>query len=293
MILAGLILSACGADAAAENTAVSEVESAPVEEDNTKESAPPESDSAETEDSVEIEAVRVRVQSNSLAPLALFDGETYSGFAIDLASEIVARVYGSQTPIGFVPITSQERFSALADGQIAMLVRNLVHTGARESEALFSGAYLLSGNGFLVFNNSGISSIADLDGKNIAIPSFMEGSLEELANVYAISLNSVVADNIENAILAIEYGDAEATFHDWVALAGSLNNSIHTLLLDDSNFSPIAVALPLGSEELRDEVDAALAELIADGTWQNLFTSWFGIDVPWNMDEMFGYPAGN
>jgi ABC-type amino acid transport substrate-binding protein len=291
-VLAGLFLSACGADVAAESTELSEIESATIEEDSPEESAPAESDSAEPEDTVEIEALRVGVQSKSLVPLALVEGDSYSGFAIDLAREIVDRAYGSDRPIEFVPITSQERFSALADGQIAMLVRNLVHTGARESEALFSGAYLLSGNGFLVFSNSGINSIVDLDGKNIAIPSFMEGALEQVASANAITLNPVVVDDIENSILAIEYGDAEAAFHDWIAFAGSLNGSIHTLILDDSNLAPIAVALPLGMDNDRSNVDEALAEIIADGTWQSIFNSWFDIEVPWNVDEMYDYPAG-
>jgi ABC-type amino acid transport substrate-binding protein len=293
MILAGLFLSACGADVAAENTAVSEVESAPVEEDTPEESAPAESDSADPVGSVEMEAVRVGVQSNSLAPLALFDGETYSGFAIDLASEIVARVYGSETPIEFVPITSQERFTALEDGSISMLVRNLLHTVAREEQALFSGGYLLSGNSFYVIQDSGYTSIADLDGKNIAIRSFMQGSLDELASAYSISLNPVVFDDIREAMLAVEYGDADAVFNDWVELASLLNPDFVSLLLDDTQLAPFGVAFPLDNNALRDQVDAALSEMIDDGTWLTIYEHWFSIDVLWNVDEMFDYPAGS
>ena len=42
--------------------------------------------------------------------------------------------------------------------------------------------------------------------------------------------------------------------------------------------------------EFRDEVDAVLLELMADGTWARLFSASFGIDPPLSAEEVRAVP---
>jgi ABC-type amino acid transport substrate-binding protein len=294
LISLGLFTAGCGSDTpepvpTAEPTielVATETEPAPTVEPTIELVA------TETEATVvsEIEPIRVGVFTNSVPPLAIIEGESYSGFEIDIATEIVTRLRGSEALIEWVPITSQERFSSLADGQIDMLVRGVLHTVSREEMALFSGGYLLSGNSFLVFQEDGFTSVADLDGKNVAVVENMEEGLNQAADMLGYTFNPVVAPDIDEARGSLGFDRAEAIFHDWLLFASFLDKNVHAVITDGSLLAPIGVAFPLSEPDFRDEVDIVLNEMISDGTWQSLFDKWIGIAVPWNVDEMFAYP---
>ena len=70
-----------------------------------------------------------------------------------------------------------------------------------------------------------------------------------------------------------------------------MDPAVQALIVDGSFLGPIGIAFPLGEEDFRDEVNGVLSDMIADGTWQSLFDKWFGIEVPWNVEEMFAWPA--
>ena len=284
-IVIGLFAVGCGSDAVAPT------------EDPAAAVAGADADSevevSEPETAPEMEAIRIGVQTNSLPPLVIVENGSYSGFEIDLATEIVARLYGENASIEWVPITSAERFSSLAEGQIDMLVRNLLHSVGREESALFSGGYLLSGNGFLVEQDSGYATFAELDGEQVAIPGYLGDSLAATAAALGYSYLPFGVEDDNAAQVAFLSGQAKAMFHDWVLLASLMDSSTQSILLDDSQLAPFGIGFPLAEETLRDEVDVVLSEMIADGSWQALFDSWFGIDVLWNIDEMFAYPPAN
>ena len=285
LIVTGLFAVACGADSAAP----ADDPAAAVEELDSDSGA----EVSEPETASEMDPIRIGVQTNSVAPIVILENGNYSGFEIDLATEIVARLYGGAASIEWVPISSAERFTSLADDQIDMLVRNILHSVGREEAALFSGGYLLSGNGFLVVQDSGFASFAELDGEKVAVPGYLSESLAATAAAlgYAYPPFTVEDDNAAQA--AFLSGQAKAMYHDWVLLAGLMDSSTQSILLDDSQLAPFGIALPLGEEFFRDEVDVVLSEMIADGSWQSIFENWFDIAVPWNVDDMFAYPPAN
>lgn len=288
----GLFIVGCGSDApdpAPTDTtivepAATEAEPAPTQV--------PTNEPMPTESEPEVAGpFRIGVNANSIPPLTIIEGDTYSGFEIDIASEVIARLYGDEATIEWVPITSQERFSSLAEGQIDMLVRIALHTVSREELALFSGGYLLSGNAFLAFPERGYSTISDLDGENIATLSFLADELSEVANRLGYTFSIIAHEALDEAQGSLGFSRAAALYHDWVLLASILDPEVHALLTDNSLFGPMGIAFALGEENLRDEVNGVLNEIIADGTWQSIFDKWFGIAVPWNVEEMLDWPA--
>ena len=281
----GLFIAGCGSDAPeSAPSATNAIELAPTEIESAP-SADPTSEPATTESEPK-GPMRVGVFAGSVPPLTITDGDTYSGFEIDIASEIIARLRGADAQIEWVPIEAPDRFSSLATGRIDMLVRATLHTVSREEQALFSGGYLLSGNSFLVFQDAGFSSVADLDGKDIGVLPFMVDRLIEVADAHGYTFNARVFEELTSAL-----GRAHAIFDDWVFLIGFMDPAVQALIVDGSFLGPIGIAFPLGEEDFRDEVNVILSEMIADGTWQSLFDKWFGIEVPWNVEEMFAWPA--
>ena len=292
IILFAMLIAGCGANTPQpipEPTPVPEIdqpepepETEPTE--SASKDAPPEGDEAAP---VEF---RIGINANLISPLVVEVRGTPSGFEIELAEEIAKRLYGDEVQIEWVPITSQERFTSLADGQIDMLVRSLVHTTSREEQALFSGAYLLVGNGFLVPDTAGYTSVADLDGKTVAvIPQYEEG-LNQVSVQQGITLIPMVVENGGELPGMMSFDEVDAIYHDWLFLAGLLDASGQTILPDGAQYAPMGIGFALDNPGLRDVVDKTLMEMIADGTWQALFDKWVGVPNLWDLEGMFSTP---
>ena len=276
-----LSLSACGGETATPPDTTIQEESAEIEE--------PIPESAD-EDVPDGGPIQVGVFDQTVAPLLIIEGDAFSGFEVDFAREIVARMYGENTAVEFIPIAGQERFSSLAEGRIDMLIRSTVHTKSREEQALFSGSYLLSGNGFLVRQDEGYNTIADLDGDDVAVLSYMQESLMGQADLIGVSLGGWVVETQEEAFIAFSSGQAKALYHDWMLLVNLMDPGSDNILLDESRLAPIGVAFSLDKQDLRDRVNSILQEMIADGTWQTLYDKWISFDVRWDVDGMFDVP---
>ena len=48
----------------------------------------------------------------------------------------------------------------------------------------------------------------------------------------------------------------------------------------------LVITLPLDDALFRDEVDAALLTVVADGTWQTLYDQWFPAPAPWAIADV-------
>jgi general L-amino acid transport system substrate-binding protein len=98
------------------------------------------------------------------------DGE-WQGFDIDVCRAIAAAVLGDADAVDYVPLTTTTRFTALASGEIDVLVRNTTWTFSRDVDLAFefAGINYYDGQGFLVPRELGVSSAMDLDGATVCI----------------------------------------------------------------------------------------------------------------------------
>ena len=76
----------------------------------------------------------------------------YSGFDIDVCKAIAAAVLGDPDKVKYVPLTAQQRFTALQSGEIDVLSRNTTDTLQRDAELGldFSPVVYYDGQGFMV-----------------------------------------------------------------------------------------------------------------------------------------------
>ncbi len=61
----------------------------------------------------------------------------YAGFDVDLCKAIAAAVLGDASKVKFVPTTGETRFTALASGEVDLLVRNSTWTFSRDNDLKF------------------------------------------------------------------------------------------------------------------------------------------------------------
>ena len=95
----------------------------------------------------------------------------WQGFDVALCKAIAAAVLGDATKVKFVPTTSETRFTALASGEVDLLVRNSTWTYSRDNDLQlnFVAVNYYDGQGFMVKNDLGVSSAKELDGATVCI----------------------------------------------------------------------------------------------------------------------------
>jgi general L-amino acid transport system substrate-binding protein len=93
------------------------------------------------------------------------------GFDVSLCRAVAAAVLGDATKVKFVPTTGETRFTALASGEVDLLVRNSTWTYSRDNDLKldFVAVNYYDGQGFMVKKDLGVSSAKELDGATICI----------------------------------------------------------------------------------------------------------------------------
>jgi general L-amino acid transport system substrate-binding protein len=96
---------------------------------------------------------------------------TWIGFDVDLCRAVAAAVLGDPTKVKFVPTTGETRFTALASGEVDLLVRNSTWTFSRDNDLKFDfvAVNYYDGQGFMVNKALGVSSAKELDGATVCI----------------------------------------------------------------------------------------------------------------------------
>jgi len=95
----------------------------------------------------------------------------YQGFDVAICKAIAAAVLGDATKVRYVPTTGETRFTALASGEVDLLVRNSTWTFTRDTDLKFDfvAVNYYDGQGFMVKKDLGVSSAKELDGATVCI----------------------------------------------------------------------------------------------------------------------------
>ncbi|MCX8508504.1 MAG: amino acid ABC transporter substrate-binding protein, partial [Rhodobacteraceae bacterium] len=95
----------------------------------------------------------------------------WQGFDVSLCRAVAAAVLGDPTKVKFVPTTSETRFTALASGEVDVLIRNSTWTFSRDNDLKFDfvAVNYYDGQGFMVKKDLGVTSAKELDGATICI----------------------------------------------------------------------------------------------------------------------------
>lgn len=144
---------------------------------------------------------------------------------MDLCRAVAAAVLGDATKVKFVPTTGETRFTALASGEVDVLVRNSTWTFSRDNDLKldFVAVNYYDGQGFMVKKDLGVSSAKELDGATVCIQTgtTTELNLADFFKHNNISYTPVtVADDAE-AQRQYEAGACDAFTTDASGLAAS------------------------------------------------------------------------
>jgi ABC-type amino acid transport substrate-binding protein len=238
--------------------------------------------SAYSEEIIARGRVRIGVQETELPPL--------SSFETDLAQEIVRRLFGD-IAIESVPLAVPDRFTTLEAGDIDFLIRNTTHTTGREELVTFTSPYFLDGLAFSSSTGTEVASIDGLAGQTVGV---LGGSSLELDTRDALAAAGTGATvvpyaDFQDLLNAVSSGEADALAVNWVFALNyeqvlGWNSYLHAPL------EPLAIAVQLGQSGLRDDLDQTLREIMADGTWRELYALSFLDPPPWGESEVLSFP---
>jgi ABC-type amino acid transport substrate-binding protein len=218
-------------------------------------------------------------------PFSFVDGnKNVTGYTIDICKAVVtllARQLKIPTlNIAWVPVTTHDRFSAVANGKADLECGASTVTLARMKEVDFSNYVFVESTGIAVGAKATVEKLADLAGKKIAVIAGTSNEKVMAAKNREMKLGATlvsVADRDE-AVAALESGRVDAFASDKLLLYGAQFKDPRALraLSDDLSIEPYAIALPRGDWELRLAVNTALAELYRNGEVEKIFGQWFG-----------------
>ena len=196
----------------------------------------------------------------------------YVGFDLDLAAEVAKRngwEYKAQ------PIDWDAKDMELDSGTIDVIWNGFTMNG-REDAYTWSQPYVDNSIVFVVKADSGIESAADLAGKAVLVQADSSGlaAVEDEANAELVgtfaSLEQVPDYN--TAFMTMESGAADAVVVDQGVANYQLKQrgDAFKQLAEPLQVEQYAVGFKLGNEALRDQVQATLDDIKADGTFMQL-----------------------
>ena len=193
----------------------------------------------------------------------------WQGLDADTCRAISAAVFGDSQKVKFIPLTAKERFTALASGEIDVLIRNTTWTATRDNSLglNFTGVNYYDGAGFLVKKSLGVDSALELDGAAFCIQA---GTTTEL-NVADYFRNN----NMGYTAITFDTSDETRTAFD--------NDRCDVLTSDQSQLAALRIGLKKpGTAKILPEVISKepLGPVVRQGDDQ-----WFNI-VKWTLFAM-------
>ncbi|WP_019450689.1 ABC transporter substrate-binding protein [Cupriavidus sp. BIS7] len=198
------------------------------------------------------------------------------GYDVDLCNA-VAKSLGVKTVLKQISVAA--RLPELQQGHVDLLAASLTHNKERESQIDFSLSTFITGQKAMVRKDSGITTLAQLDGKKILT---VKGSTMETNIAAKIKNASVVSfDNSPQALLALEQGKGVAYVNDETSLVSNLVKlgpaaKDYTLVPQYLSSEHLALGIRKGETGFRNQVNQVLTKMEADGDAQKLFDKWFG-----------------
>ncbi|MFN9090408.1 MAG: amino acid ABC transporter substrate-binding protein, partial [Alphaproteobacteria bacterium] len=180
-----------------------------------------------------LDAIKQRGQlvcgvNTGLAGFSAADSQgNWSGLDVDVCRAIAAAILGDATKVRWVPLNAQQRFTALAAGEIDVLSRNSTWTLTRDASLGLSFAAITyyDGQGFMVPAKSKIRSAKQLKGATVCVQSgtTTEKNLTDYARANNLGIKPVVFEKVEAATGAYFAGRCQAYTTDASGLASVRN----------------------------------------------------------------------
>lgn len=190
------------------------------------------------------------------------DTNEFTGFDIDLCRAVAAAVLGDAEAVEVRGLTGTDRFPVLQSGEIDILSRNTTWTISRDTSLGFNFAptTFYDGQGMMVRKDSGITSLADLEGATVCVQqgTTTEKNLADVMRALGVDYEPVVLADAPQTLAAYDEGRCDGFTTD---KSGLVSNQIllaepdaHVILEETMSKEPLGPLVRHGDDQWFDIV---------------------------------------
>jgi len=230
---------------------------------------------ARTFDEIKADGMIIVATEGAFPPFNFFQGPKLSGFEIDVAEALVKKM---GLTIEWRALSFDALLAGLRQDRWDLVIASFGITPERAKAVTFTDPHYCSG-GIIVAKNPAIRTVADLAGKVVAV----QTGTTYLENVKKVSGVKEVKNfpKDTDARAALMAGRVQVWVTDKFVAKGALESDPGAgLKMGDFVFvEKIACAVKKGNASLEQEVNKALAALLADGTYEAISKKWMKEDI--------------
>ncbi|MGS5085756.1 amino acid ABC transporter substrate-binding protein [Hydrogenophaga sp. A37] len=230
----------------------------------------------------------VRESSGALS-YTLGDGK-YVGYHVEICQKVLADVQKqlglAKLDIKYQPVTSQNRIPLVQNGTVDIECGSTTNNAARQKDVSFAVTTFVEEVRIAVKANSGITTIAQLNGKKVATTTGTTSvqTLRKNERATGVDFEQVYGKDHADSFLLLESGRADAFVMDGAILAGNIakakNPADFKLVGEVLSVEPIAIMLPKDDTAFKKAVDDSLKAMMKSGDVSKLWTKWFEQPIP-------------
>lgn len=206
------------------------------------------------------------------------------GYSIDLCMKIVdavAEELEMELEVEYVPVNPQTRIALMANGTIDLECGSTTNNLTRQQQVEYLPVTFVTGTKILTRVDSGINSVADLDGKVVALA---QGTTNERAVTAAVEEAGLdvrilpVRDHAEG-MLSLETDRVDAYATDHILLHGLISKSRtpddFVVVGDFLSFDPYALMVRRDDSAFELVGKKALGAVFRSGEINAIYSKWF------------------
>ena len=213
----------------------------------------------------------------------------YVGYHVELCQRIVAnleKAVGKKVEVKFQSVTSQNRIPLVQNGTVDIECGSTTNNATRQKDVAFADTTFVEEVRFVVKANSGITSIAQLNGKNVATTTGTTSvqTLRKNERATGVNFKEVYGKDHADSFLLLESGRADAFVMDGSILAGNIANAKNPadfkIVGEVLSVEPIAIMFRKDDPAFKKLANDTLVGLMKSGEIEKIYNTWFMEPIP-------------
>ena len=243
--------------------------------------------------------ITMGVRDSSGALSYTLGGGKYTGYHVEVCNRVIANVekaVGRKLEVKYQSVTSQNRIPLVQNGTVDIECGSTTNNATRQKDVSFLPTTFVEEVRIAVKANSGITGIAQLNGKNVATTTGTTSvqTLRKNERATGVDFKEVFGKDHSDSFLLLESGRADAFVMDGQILAGSIAGAKtpadFKIVGEVLNIEPIAIMIRKDDAAFKKIGDDTVKEMMKSGEIAKLWDKWFMQPIP-PKNARVGYTA--
>ena len=230
-------------------------------------------------------AITLGYRESSIPFSYLDDKQQPIGYAMDLCGKVIEAVKADlkmpNLKVNLQPVTSGNRIPQLQAGNIDMECGSTTNSVERQKQVAFGPTYFVINVTAAVKKNSGIKSLADLNGKTIAATSGTTAVplLKKYEKTKSADIKEIYGKDHAESFLLLSQDRVSAFVMDDILLAGLIANSPnpgdYMIIPESLRQEPYSMMIRRDDPQFKALVDKTIGGVMKSGEINKIYAKWF------------------